>query len=154
MVGTVGRLILVQPADRVAEGPTQYSAPGYPREVLRRSASACAAGTYAYGSMPAACTSPSQMYRYRSLEFCGGADTAATWTPTPPSKISTMATRAATDQSSQAAARTASHAASSSGSGLIRAGSRPGRTSSSTIRTSIVSAAQIAAIWNLELIAV
>ena len=68
MVGTVGRLILVQPAVSSAagwlltyDGETQYWAFGWNRNSLRSPVSCVAVGTYWYGSMPAACTRPSQM---------------------------------------------------------------------------------------------
>ena len=64
--------------------------------------------------------------------YFGGADTAAACRAMPPSRMSATAVRRGTFRSSQAAARKASQAPMMSGSGRMRAGSRLGRTISST----------------------
>ena len=152
MVGTLGRLISVHPATRSAEacaltnaGDRQWSAPRCHRNESRNESSCAAAGTYAYGSMPAACTRPSQTYRYRSSLCRAGADTAAIWTPMPPSRIKATASRTDTFRSKKAAVRNAIHPSAMSGSGRMCAGFRLGRTTSSTSPASAASKRQIAA---------
>jgi hypothetical protein len=66
------------------------------------------------------------------LLFFGGADTAASWTAMPPSKMSATAVRRDTLRSSHAAVRNTTQVPAITGSGRIRAGLRAGRTISST----------------------
>ena len=76
--------------------------------------------------MPAACTLPSQMYRYESLLFRGGPVIATTWSAMPPTRISPTASFSVTFRSSHAAQPNAIHAPPTGASGMSRAGSSPG----------------------------